>query len=216
MRTKWQAAQPALRWPLMMVVIALAALAVVISWPTRAPANPTEDGSVAAVQPSEDRSPASASGASDYFLNIDGVEGESTDDKHKGEIDLLSWSWGASSSTPLVGAGKAEFTDVTFTMATSKASPVLMLACAQGKHFKTAVLTVRGSGEGKEEYLKVTFSDVVVTSFQVSGSSSDARPVEEVSLVFGQIRMEYRQQNPDGSMGDWIRTAWDVKRNRPL
>ena len=34
----------------------------------------------------------------DYFLKIEGVESESTDAKHKGEIELESFSWG---ETPL-------------------------------------------------------------------------------------------------------------------
>ena len=112
--------------------------------------------------------------AVDYFLKIDGVEGESTDDKHKGEIDVLSWSWGVTQSGTMAhggggGEGKASFHDFNFTHNIDKASPVLMKSCASGEHIKDAVLTARKSGERQEEFLKVTFSDILVSSFLDSG-----------------------------------------------
>ena len=33
-------------------------------------------------------------GQVNMFLKIDDVKGESRDDKHKDEIDVLAWSWG--------------------------------------------------------------------------------------------------------------------------
>jgi len=43
--------------------------------------------------------------SADYFLKIDGVDGESSDDKHKNQIDILSWSWGASNSGSMASGG---------------------------------------------------------------------------------------------------------------
>src|ERR1700753_4105926 len=82
--------------------------------------------------------------AVDYFLKIDGIEGESKDSKHKGEIDLDSWSWGANQSGTYHGgggggAGKVAMQDFHFVMKINKASPKLMLACASGEHIKKAV-----------------------------------------------------------------------------
>jgi len=75
--------------------------------------------------------------AVDYFLKLDGIEGESHDSKHKNEIDVQSWSWGESQTGTHAGgggggAGKVSMQDFHFVMQNNKASPKLMLACASG------------------------------------------------------------------------------------
>jgi type VI secretion system secreted protein Hcp len=92
--------------------------------------------------------------AIDCNLKIDGVDGESAHKDHKGEIQVLSWSWGVTqpSTSGLgggAGQGKATPSSLKFTHAYDKASPVLAKQCASGKHFPTAVLTVRKAGEGQ-------------------------------------------------------------------
>ena len=115
----------------------------------------------------------------DFFLKIDGVDGESGDSKHKAEIDVLSWSWGAANggrstfSAGGGGAGKVVMNDFTFSMTTNKASPVLMLACASGKHIPKAVLTCRKAGTEQQEYMKVTMEDLIVSSFQAAGAGGE-------------------------------------------
>src|ERR671910_3398902 len=103
--------------------------------------------------------------AIDYFLKIDGVSGESLDAKHKGEIEVESWSWGEANPAPPggsgsgSGAGKVQMQDFNFTARVSKASPNLMLACASGQHFKSAVLTARKAGKSQQEFLTFSLSD---------------------------------------------------------
>src|SRR5256885_3864946 len=101
--------------------------------------------------------------AVDYFLKVDGIEGESTDSKHKGEIDVQSFSWGETQSGTFAaggggGAGKVAMQDFHFVMGVNKSSPKLMLACANGQHIKQAVLTCRKAGTDQQEYMKWTFS----------------------------------------------------------
>ena len=86
--------------------------------------------------------------AADYFLKIDGIEGESQDKTHKGEIHLESWSWGESQTGTMShggggGAGKVNMQDFHFVMGVNKATPKLLLACASGDHIPKAVLTCR-------------------------------------------------------------------------
>ena len=112
--------------------------------------------------------------AVDYFLKIDGIQGESKADKHKDEIDIQSFSWGATQSGTFAvggggGAGKVSMQDFHFTMPDNKASPALFLACAQGDHIKSAILTCRKAGKEQQEFLKVTMSDILVSSFQTGG-----------------------------------------------
>jgi type VI secretion system secreted protein Hcp len=159
--------------------------------------------------------------AVDYFLKIDGVSGESGDAKHKGEIQLESFSWG---ETNLGGggpgggggAGKVQMQDLVVTMVVSKASPKLMLSCATGKHHKEAVLTARRTGKAQQEFLVFKFKDVVVTSYQTGGSAQADVPVDEASLGFSTIQLEYRPQKADGSLDTPVKAGWDLKQNKPL
>src|ERR1700704_1221479 len=112
--------------------------------------------------------------AFDAFLKIDGIEGESADDAHKGEVEVLSFSWGVtqtgSASGGGGGAGKASFHDINFTQRQSKASPLLFKACATGQHIKKAVLTVRKAGGRQQtEFIKIELEDVLVSSYLPAG-----------------------------------------------
>jgi type VI secretion system secreted protein Hcp len=157
----------------------------------------------------------------DYFLKIDGIEGESKDAKHKGEIDLESFSFGATQSGTMQyggggGAGKVQVQDFHFVMKTCKATPTLFLRCADGKHIPKAVLTARKAGGQQQEFLKWTFTDLIVSSFQTGASSSaDVIPLDQISLNYSKIQVEYKEQKQDGTLGGAVPAGWDVKQNAP-
>jgi type VI secretion system secreted protein Hcp len=158
----------------------------------------------------------------DYFLKVEGVEGESADHKHKGSIDIESWSWGEAQTGAHAaggggGAGKVAMRDFGFTMKVNKASPKLMLACASGEHLKKAVLTCRKAGKDQQEYLKVTLSDVLVSSYQTGGSAgSSIVPQDTVALNYAKIEFEYKEQKADGTLGGAVKAGWDVKANKAV
>jgi type VI secretion system secreted protein Hcp len=162
--------------------------------------------------------------AVDYFLKIDGIEGESQDAKHKGEIDLKQWSWTeqqrgthAASAAGGGGAGKVSMGDFQFAMTVNKASPKLMLACADGEHIKKAVLTCRKAGKDQQEFLKVTLSDLLVSSYQTGGHGRrDIIPTDQISLNFAKIEFEYKEQKPDGTLGGAVKAGYDVKKMMKL
>src|SRR5262249_30737358 len=159
--------------------------------------------------------------AVDYFLKIDGIEGESTDAKHKGEIDLLSWSWGATNAGSHAGgggggSGKVAMQDFHFVMEHNKASPKLMLACASGQPIPTAVLTCRKAGGEQQEYLKVTMTDLLVSSYQTGGSASNVRPTDQISLNFSKIEKEYKPQKADGTLDAPVKAGWNLKENKKV
>ena len=160
--------------------------------------------------------------AVDYFLKIDGIEGESQDSKHKGEIELFSWSFGATQGGTSAGgggggAGKVSMQDFHFVMRANKSTPKLFLACAGGDHIKNAVLTCRKAGKDQQEYLKWTFSDFLVSSYQTGGSaSSDVVPMDQISLNFSKIQTQYQEQKPDGTLSGAISAGWDVKANKKV
>lgn len=160
----------------------------------------------------------------DAFLKIDGIEGESTDDKHKGEIDVESFSWGLTQSGTFAfggggGAGKVQFQDFHFTKRTDKASPKLFLGCATGEHIKSALLTgvregIKG-GEGSEAFVKIELTDVLISSYQTAGASGEALPVDQVSLNFSKIVYSVASQRATGAV-EWTTAGWDLKANKKV
>lgn len=158
----------------------------------------------------------------DYFLKIDGIKGESNDAKHKDEIELESFSWGETNTGTHAGgggggAGKVAMQDFHFMMKINKASPELMLACAEGRHIKQAVLTCRKAGKEQQEFLKITFEGLLCSSYQTCGShGSDVIPVDQVSLNFTQIKMEYKPQKADGTLDAAVTAGWNVKTNKKV
>lgn len=158
----------------------------------------------------------------DYFLKVEGVEGESTDDKHKAEIELESWSFGGTnpgtfSSGGGGGSGKVVMQDFNFTKKTDKASAKLLVACATGEHLKSATLVCRKAGTDQQEFLTITLSPVIVSSYQTGGSTgSDVVPTESLAFNFGKIEYKYKEQKPDGSLGGEVIGGWDVTTNKKV
>src|SRR5688572_24033851 len=157
--------------------------------------------------------------AVDIFLKLEGIKGESSDAKHKGEIDLLSYSFGASQAGTMAyggggGAGKVSFQDLSFTHRVDKSSPVLFLHCANGAHIKEATLTNRKAGKEQQEYLVLKLSDILVSSVQHSDSAGGDLPVESVSLNYAKIEMVYKPQKQDGTLDAGVTFKWDQKLNK--
>ena len=119
--------------------------------------------------------------ASDIFAKIGDIKGESPDDKHKDEIEVLSFSWGVANPANVGGsgggggAGKATFHDLSFTHNIDKASPRLLQACATGSHLKEATITHRKAGKALQEFLIIKMNDVIVTSVSLSDSGGADR-----------------------------------------
>jgi len=152
--------------------------------------------------------------STDSHFKFDGVEGEATHKDHKGEIEVLSWSWGVQQPTGAAsgggsGRGKAHPGEMNFTHLYDKASPVLAKHCASGKHFKDAVLTARKAGEGQKDFLKITLKEVFITSVQPSGSSGGDL-VESVSCTYKDIEFEYKAQDDKGGLGGAVKFGWNV------
>jgi type VI secretion system secreted protein Hcp len=156
--------------------------------------------------------------AADIFAKIGDIKGESLDDKHKDEIEVLSFSWGVTKTADVATtgggvAGKATFHDLSIVHKIDKASPLLLQACATGTHLKEATITHRKAGKGQLEYLIVKMADVNVTGVVHGGQSGEAGS-ETVSLVFAKVDFEYRPQKADGSLDAGIHFKFDIKANK--
>ncbi|KWF37622.1 Hcp family type VI secretion system effector [Burkholderia pseudomultivorans] len=156
----------------------------------------------------------------DIFLKIDGINGESLDDKHKDEIEILNWDWEILQESSMHsgsggGAGKATVKDLTFEHNIDRASPNLMKYALTGKHIDQAVLVMRKAGGNPLEYLKLTMSDVIVTRVKPSGSKAgEEKSRETVSLSFSKVKQEYVVQNAQGGSGGAVTASFDIKGNK--
>src|SRR5215813_5736581 len=142
--------------------------------------------------------------ASDIFAKLGDIKGESIDDKHKDEIEVLSFSWGVTNAGSMIsggggGAGKATFQDLTIVHHIDKASPSLMQACATGAHLKEATITHRKAGKGQQEFLVVKMSDIIITGVTHGGVSGEPAS-ETVTMVFAKVDLEYRPIKPNGTL----------------
>src|SRR5215468_2378797 len=140
--------------------------------------------------------------AVDTFLKLDGIKGESLDDKHKDEIDVLSWSWG-SNGAGMDAKGKllpACSSTLTITKLVDKASPKLFQTALTGNTISSATLTARRTsqaGAAPQEYLFVDLTNVLVTTVSDGGGGGGGGASESLSLSFTGATIRYLPMKPD-------------------
>ena len=154
----------------------------------------------------------------DFFLKIDGIPGESHDAKHKDEIQVHGFSFsefqhGSMHQGGGGGSGKVNMQDFHLCLHVNKASPRLWAACACGQHIKKVIFTARKAGKDQHDYLTITFSDVIISSYHLADANGkhEAGPQESISLNFAKMEYQYKEQKADGTLGAPVRTAFDLK-----
>lgn len=161
----------------------------------------------------------------DAFFKFATVPGESTDDKHKEWIEILSFSWGASqamggssSSTSAQSGQRVDISDFSFVHTLDKASPKLFLACCLGEHIADATLELCKAGGDKQKYMSYKMTDVMVSSVRPGGASQggDALPLEEVSVRFGKVQLEYTLIDKTGKPAGVVPAGWDLSANKKI
>jgi type VI secretion system secreted protein Hcp len=148
----------------------------------------------------------------DLFLKIDGIEGECQDSKHKGDLQITSFSKGVdhavTGGTQGDTRGQSQWQDAAFTMKMDKSYPKLFLSCTQGDHINKAVLTCRKAGREQQEFLKITFYDALVSRCEVHGGHD--MPLVAFSFNFSRIEEEYKTQKDDGSLSGAIKYSYSI------
>lgn len=157
--------------------------------------------------------------AEDFYLKVDTINGESEAVGFEQNMQIQAWSFGASNSGSAglgtgLGTGKVNLQDFHFTIENGKASVQLFLACCKGNHIPKAVLSCRKSGGSGEPYTyyKVTFGDLVISSFQTGGNAGGGLPSEQIAFNFTKITHEYFQQKADGSVSLTNTVTYDTKK----
>jgi type VI secretion system secreted protein Hcp len=162
--------------------------------------------------------------AFDCFMKVDGIPGESTDDKHKDWIEVLSYSGGvsqpASGSASTAGgrsAERANFQDFSVVKDLDKASAKLFLACAKGDHIKKIEIELCRAAGDKQKYMKYDLSDVIVSGVRPGGSAQggETLPLEEVSFNYGKIEWTYTEtDHKTGKPKGDVKAHWDLTINK--
>src|SRR5882757_2335755 len=155
--------------------------------------------------------------AVDFFLKLDAMDGGSTDQNHKNEISVMSFSWGASQVTSVAGtggsgAGKANLADLSIMKTYDSASVPLFKALLAGTHIATGVLTAAKAGGNGKPFIKLSLTELFVTSVQSSGSSEI--PMESVSFSYNTIKSEYFMQDEKGNLTAKGSVSFDLKANK--
>jgi type VI secretion system secreted protein Hcp len=155
--------------------------------------------------------------AVDYFLKLDGIQGESQDDKHKNEIQILSWSWGASNTSSVSGtggsgAGKADLSDVSMMLNFDKSTPKFFKSVCAGSHIPTGSFTAVKSGTDGKPYLKIDFKEIFVTSVQMSAAGEV--PAVSLSFSYDEIKIDYSAQDEKGNVASTGPVTFNTKANK--
>ncbi|MES2297725.1 MAG: type VI secretion system tube protein Hcp [Pseudomonadota bacterium] len=160
--------------------------------------------------------------AIDVYLQIDGIKGESADDKHKDWIECGSVHWGIvqpKSATASTGGGhtaeRAELQDITFHKMADLSSPILMQTCAAGKTIPKAKFEfMRADGQGQPiKYFEIELENVLIGGVTPGIDPGDILH-EQVGLKYSKIKWKYTQQKIGGGTGGNTTGGWDLAANK--
>ncbi|HLJ50228.1 MAG TPA: type VI secretion system tube protein Hcp [Bryobacteraceae bacterium] len=151
----------------------------------------------------------------DYYLKLDGIEGESVDPTMPGNIRIQSWSMcvtNAIGSKSGMEMGKSAWKTLDFTAEVERSVALLHRSCALGERIKKAVLTIRKAGQRQQPYLIITLSDALVEHFEVGKVSDKGIPMMYFTLSFSKIETEESEQMQTGQLGGTIKTIYVIPR----
>ena len=168
--------------------------------------------------------------ATDYLLEIDGIKGESQDEKHKDKIEVHSFSWGVDNSSNVGvggggGTGKASFSDLTFFKQADKASPLLFKFCALSSTAPKAGstllpkavvhlcrFTVRDQSKNYVTYARLHFEQCNISSISLR-VADEGHTTEDIEMSYEKVAFIYNEI-AQGPKGGETRFGWEVTENK--
>lgn len=160
--------------------------------------------------------------AIDVYLQIDGIKGESADDKHRDWIECASVGWNVSqpkSATASTGGGhtaeRCEHSEITISKMADLSSPILLQTCSSGKTIPRARLEfMRADGNGDRiKYFEIELENVLIGSVSPGVTGGDILH-ENLGLKFSKVKWKYTQQKIGGGSGGNTSGGWDLATNR--
>ncbi len=160
--------------------------------------------------------------ASDTFLEIDGIKGESSDADHTDWIEILSFNWGvsqmASGTASSAGGGssqRADFQDISIVKELDSASPLINKACWGGTHIAKVTLQLnRAAGDSRQKYMEYVMENVIISSVSIGGGGGGV-PTESVTFNYGKLATTYTKQARKGGGGAGeVPAGWDLEKNK--
>jgi type VI secretion system secreted protein Hcp len=129
------------------------------------------------------------------FLKYDGVKGESTENGHKKQIDVLAWSWGTG-TPPQAGRGgcgnvEREYLVISkYVDSTSPEFVRLAESCGSADRVVLEVPIVSDpEGGGAQRVMRIRMEDVRVRKIEMGSSGDGETPTENVSLEFAMVEI---------------------------
>jgi type VI secretion system secreted protein Hcp len=157
--------------------------------------------------------------ACNVFIQISGLEGESSDDRHCGWLEVTQYDFNVrqkvsrtAGSAGGASAERADFSQFGFTKLMDKTSPLLAVACAAGTRFDTIVVELCRAGGEKFRFMRYTFTNCVISAFHTS--SDGDFPEDDVSFAYGKVDWCYTLQNrATGWAAGNVACVWSLEKN---
>ena len=157
-------------------------------------------------------------------LKLDGVTGESEKQGFEGQIEVLSFSNGATNHSSVAhgqgsGAGKVDVSSISIQKILDSATPTLFLKCCDGTEFSTGTLSVAMvTGDGPAQtYYWYDLTSVRIDSINWGAVQDGGKPSESVSFSAATMKLNYKPQSDTGGTLGAAKTAgWDVKSNKKV
>jgi type VI secretion system Hcp family effector len=158
----------------------------------------------------------------DIYLKIDNIKGQSTDDKHKEWIEILSWNWGVTNSVELSSGrsaveGQAHFQNLSLVKAMDASSMKIWESLAKGQDLGKVTLELCRTAGKKDKFLVIEMEGgVYLTSYSISGGGG-GEPTENFTLDYAKIKTTYHKQAvAGGAPAGNIPAGWNRLANTPF
>jgi type VI secretion system secreted protein Hcp len=153
----------------------------------------------------------------DYFLKLDGAQGESQHINHTNEIRVLSWSWGGYSESTVgrtqgSGAGKVTMDALNIVAELDSSYTKLAGFLTQGKHITQGTLSAVKQGSNNQAFITIKLTEVFIATMNVTASGQV--PVVNMTLTYKSINTEYKMQNQQGNLTTAGTHTYDASTNQ--
>lgn len=166
---------------------------------------------------------AGAQAADAIFLKLDGIRGDSSDARHRDEIELSSYAQAfrnnAHGHGGGSGVGHVRCGDITVLKNIDRASPDLIMHVTTGRHIREGTITFTrrdGGAQGGIDYYIVRLREVFIEAVEQIDPPGDGGLREKLSLKARVFQFTYYPIDARGGLGAPVTFGWDCVSNQRL